>query len=232
MHQKLLVLTAMPEERLAIEAELLRSQGSNSKVDILECGVGSISAAIRLTRYLEKQRPDAVLLMGVAGALTTDLEIGDFVVATRVYQHDSVSTFPLGTFWMNPGRFIIDPIMAEANENAGWSCDAAFLDYFRSKLSDEPVRYGVLASGAEFVASYERKQAIADHPPRPIFVEMEGAGVAAVCAEYGVPFLIAKTIADRLNPDHSIATDFSKCLEQAAAHAALMVSRVLASERG
>jgi adenosylhomocysteine nucleosidase len=223
----ILILTALPEERAAIE-EHMGSRVRDGRLKILECGVGSLAAAMRLTAHCERERPEAVLLTGVAGALVEGLNIGDLVVAERVYQHDSVSTFPTGTFWMNPGRFIVDPKEEVSNERAGWACDVGLVDRFRSSFADGSVHFGVVASGAEFVASYDRKKAIAGHPPRPLCVEMEAAGVAAVCDEYKIPFLVAKTIADRLNPDHSIATDFSRCLKMASAHAALLVSKVFA----
>jgi len=64
-----------------------------------------------------------------------------------------------------------------------------------------------------FVADTASRQSIGDRikavgMPPPLCVEMEGAAVAQVCYEYGMPFSIIRTVSDSANESASI--DFPK----------------------
>jgi adenosylhomocysteine nucleosidase len=60
---------------------------------------------------------------------------------------------------------------------------------------------GLIASGDRFVNGREASRSIVEalraHGHQPLAVEMEGAAVAQVCADYGVPFAAVRTISDR-----------------------------------
>ena len=69
---------------------------------------------------------------------------------------------------------------------------------------------GLLASGDRFVSAAQDAHALrttlhaAGHPV--LAVEMEGAAVAQVCRDYGLPFAAVRTISDRA--DDSAHVDF------------------------
>jgi adenosylhomocysteine nucleosidase len=73
------------------------------------------------------------------------------------------------------------------------------------------VHQGLLASGDRFVSAAQDAHALrttlhaAGHPV--LAVEMEGAAVAQVCADYRVPFAAMRTISDRA--DDTAQVDFS-----------------------
>ena len=71
---------------------------------------------------------------------------------------------------------------------------------------------GLLASGDRFVSAAQDAHALrtalhaAGHPV--LAVEMEGAAVAQVCADYRVPFAAMRTISDRA--DDTAHVDFNR----------------------
>ena len=68
---------------------------------------------------------------------------------------------------------------------------------------------GLIASGDQFIqqrAAHSAGWAIA--LPGLLAVEMEGAAVAQVCFELGVPFAVIRTISDNANEE--AATDFMR----------------------
>ena len=69
---------------------------------------------------------------------------------------------------------------------------------------------GLVASGDQFFGSVDASNALRATLPSVLAVEMEGAAVAQVCYEHGVPFAIARVISDTAN--HAAAVDFSRFL--------------------
>jgi nucleoside phosphorylase len=82
---------------------------------------------------------------------------------------------------------------------------------------------GALLSGSEFVGSGARKTELALLHPGALAVEMEAAGIAVVTKKAKLPFCVVKTIADRLNPDHSVFHDFNLFVKSASENAANVV---------
>jgi adenosylhomocysteine nucleosidase len=55
---------------------------------------------------------------------------------------------------------------------------------------------GVIASGDTFINSERERDALSASIPQLRCVEMEGAAVAQVCLEHGVPFVVSRIISD------------------------------------
>ncbi len=65
-----------------LEASHLRAVRPD--LDIRICGVGAVNVALCVTEILANERPDAIVLCGIAGAYSAALQIGDVVsVATE-----------------------------------------------------------------------------------------------------------------------------------------------------
>jgi 5'-methylthioadenosine/S-adenosylhomocysteine nucleosidase len=60
-----------------------------------------------------------------------------------------------------------------------------------------PVHRGLVLSGDRFVSTAPKRRAAPRCPHDALAVEMEGAAVAQVCHDYGVPFAAVRTISDR-----------------------------------
>jgi len=88
---------------------------------------------------------------------------------------------------------------------------------------------GAIASGDRFFAEAAAIQELRERLPEVLCVEMEGAAVAQVCHEYGIPFSIVRTISD--SADEKAPVDFQKFVERVARSYSLgIIRRTIASE--
>jgi adenosylhomocysteine nucleosidase len=82
------------------------------------------------------------------------------------------------------------------------------------RVQSPQVHAGLVVSGDRFVSTSAESQALQQRLPKALAVEMEGAAVAQVCFDYGVPFAAVRTISDRA--DDSATHDFSRFIEEVA----------------
>jgi len=213
--------TVVLSQRLGLSASRFRVGETN--LNIVKSGVGGVNAGVTVAFALDKLDIDAVLMIGVGGALDEKLNVGDFVVASTVVQHDALisrTDDEGGTTLMSPGELFLtktddafaDPIITTNAEMH----DAIYSAF--GALGDR-VYSGLLVSGSEFVGTSARKQELAQRHPGALLVDMEACAIAQLCRKQGVAFVIAKTVADRLNPDGSVTTDYKTFLEMAAQRA-------------
>jgi adenosylhomocysteine nucleosidase len=91
------------------------------------------------------------------------------------------------------------------------------------------VHRGLIASGDLFVGSAEKasdlQQALLGAGHVPLAVEMEGAAVAQVCHDYGLPFAAVRTISDRA--DDQAHVDFMQFVQEVASRYAHGIIREL-----
>ena len=77
---------------------------------------------------------------------------------------------------------------------------------------------GLIASGDRFVSGSAElrglQQRLLAGGHAPLAVEMEGAAVAQVCFDYGVPFAAVRTISDRADDDAHV--DFPRFVREVA----------------
>ena len=196
------------------------------------CGIGKVNAAA-LTQALLGRGAGAVLFTGVAGGVDPSLRVGDLVVAHDALQHD-VDVTPLGyeagqvpgepPVWAaDPGlRDLVVAAAAEVAEAEGG--DAAGADAEGADAHGVRVVVGRVASGDAFVADPRR---VADLRRRfaASCAEMEGAAVAQVCARWGVPWAIVRSVSD--TADHDASVDFRAFTEGAARRAVAVVRAAL-----
>jgi adenosylhomocysteine nucleosidase len=82
------------------------------------------------------------------------------------------------------------------------------------KLKKPQVHQGLLGSGDQFIDSSIKMAELKRDIPDLLAVEMEGAAVAQVCFEFGVPFSIVRTISDNANEKSPI--DFMHFIDRVA----------------
>jgi adenosylhomocysteine nucleosidase len=76
------------------------------------------------------------------------------------------------------------------------------------------LHHGLVASGDRFVSSHAESAALRAVLPDALAVEMEGAALAQVCADFDRPFAVLRTISDRA--DDSAHVDFTRFIEAVA----------------
>ncbi len=179
--------------------------------------IGKVAAAVTATVLLERFGVRAIVFTGVAGGLAPGVNVGDVVVATELLQHDMDASpiFPKHEVpLMGLSRFAADAAISDALSDVVRRVlrdpvaliGQAGVDEFG--LSSPKVHRGLLVSGDRFVSTTAESAALQRELPDALAVEMEGAAVAQVCHDYGVPFAAMRTISDRA--DDAAHGDFAR----------------------
>ncbi|MGE0546255.1 MAG: 5'-methylthioadenosine/adenosylhomocysteine nucleosidase [Kofleriaceae bacterium] len=192
--------------------------------------IGKVAAATTTAILLERFQPRGVVMTGLAGAVDPRLAGGDIVIADRVVHHD-LDARPLFARHEIPllgvTELIADPVLADRLARAAEQF-AAPPQLAPLGITRPAVWRGLVASGDQFFSSSEMTTALRDRLPAVLAVEMEGAAVAQVCHEHGVPFAIARVISD--SADHTAAVDFARFLRDACGpYAHALIQGVLAA---
>lgn len=188
-------------------------------------GIGKVAAAATATLLLSVFNARALVFTGVAGGLGANVKVGDVVVGARLLQHD-MDASPLFPRFEVPltGRaeFDADAALVAALHAASTRClHPAAPALPRQALAElgvhhaPQVHHGLIVSGDRFVSTAAESTALRAVLPMALAVEMEGAAVAQVCADFARPFGVVRTISDRA--DDSAHTDFSRFIQDVAA---------------
>jgi adenosylhomocysteine nucleosidase len=181
--------------------------------------IGKVAAATTAGVLVERFGVGRIVFTGVAGGLAAGVNRGDIVVADAFMQHD-LDASPIFPKYEVPlygtDRFATD--VALTNELARAVARA---------LPGTTVHRGLVASGDRFVATTAESRALQSALPQALAVEMEGAAIAQVCRDFGVPFAAVRTISDRA--DDAAHGDFVSFIREVASrHSAAIVKALLA----
>jgi len=168
---------------------------------------GKVAAATTVTTLMHEFKITELLFTGVAGAIHSDLKIGDIVLGKRLIQHD-MDARPLMKQYEIPllSKTYIESDADHLNiavkaintviENKSLHSVIEIEDLAEFNISQPKLFVGDIASGDQFFSGNEQKHALNAQLPEVLCVEMEGAAVAQVCYEYDIPFSIIRTISD------------------------------------
>lgn len=191
--------------------------------------IGKVAAALTSTVLIERFGASAIVFTGVAGGVGRNVQVGDVVVGTGYVQHD-MDASPLFPRYQIPlsGQVALhaDAALARALVFAS----VVGLQGLKHAGRAPVVHQGLVASGDRFVNGVEETRllvnALHSHGHEPLAVEMEGAAVAQVCADYGIPFAAVRTISDRA--DDNAHVDFPVFVRDvASAYAQRIVAELL-----
>ncbi|WP_392351130.1 5'-methylthioadenosine/adenosylhomocysteine nucleosidase [Parasynechococcus sp.] len=174
-------------------------------------GWGKVCAARAATRLLASASADApldlLLFTGVAGAADPALKQWDVVLASGVIQHDMDASplFP---------RFTLPPLNRDRLQP-----EASWLSWARQALEDAhrdgsltgfgAPRPGLIGTGDQFISSATVLDQLRRDLPDLQAVEMEGAAVAQVAEQEGIPWLVLRVISDSADGEAADSfTDF------------------------
>jgi adenosylhomocysteine nucleosidase len=219
------IISAMPEELAAVVDAMHavavvdyggrryhRGHYGREPVVCVTSRIGKVAAATTAAILLERFAPRAVVMTGLAGAIDERLAIGDIVIAERLVQHD-LDARPLFPRHEIPLLGITE-LAADPTLSAKLAAAAARFvpppEVVAFGITAPRVWRGLVASGDQFIGSRETSHAVRNALPGVLAVEMEGAAVAQVCYEHGVPFAMGRVISDTAS--HEAASEFSKFL--------------------
>ena len=209
-----------------LQLHLEQYQQQHLNIYVCESGMGNVNAGVKLALILASVEIQQIVLIGVGGALTSTLEIGEMVISDGVIQHDYYSSLTQGDYLMRPGELILEPDQAQQYDPIMRS-QVSELDLSQLQHPQVKVRYGLIASGCEFVGTAARKQHIHRQCQNALLVDMEACAIAQVANQHTVPFVIAKTVSDKLHSDGSIGSDFSSFLSNASRNAAIIAGLII-----
>ena len=188
--------------------------------------IGKVSAAMTAATLIERFDAGAIVFTGVAGALADQVQVGDVVVAQDFLQHD-LDVSPLFPRYEVPAygraRFVCHEDLSAALRQAAQQALAG-------EFAQASVHQGLIVSGDRFVSGAcevgALRQRLQQAGHAALAVEMEGAAVAQVCADHGLPYAAMRTVSDRA--DDSAHRDFAEFVTQVASrYAQAIVSRLL-----
>lgn len=235
----LAIVSAMPEEIAQVVDALSRAQTRELGRRVFHAGtfhgveavavfsrMGKVAAAATITQLIASYPVSRLVFSGVAGAVRHGLAIGDIIVASALLQHD-MDASPIFPRYEVPllgqARFLTDEdirlrLLSSAREflahDLGACVAAGELELFR--IDAPKASLGTVASGDKFFASSAEVAELRDRLPEAACVEMEGAAAAQVCAEYGIPFGVVRTISD--SADENSVHDFPRFAREIARH--------------
>jgi adenosylhomocysteine nucleosidase len=190
--------------------------------------IGKVAAATTATALIEKFGASRIVFTGVAGGVGEGVQVGDVVVAADFIQHD-MNAAPLFPPYEVPlygqARFACDENLTAALLIAARASGISAGGRFSLNPLPPCIHHGLVASGDRFVSAASEVRtlqiALRAHGHEALAVEMEGAAVAQVCHDYGVPFAAMRSISDRA--DDTAHTDFAEFVRTVASRYAQAV---------
>lgn len=214
------VLALMPDERreTAGGRDFWRGELHGQPVVAVLSRIGKVAAATTAAVLIERYRVDRIVFTGVAGGLAEGVQVGDVVVATEFLQHDLDASpiFP---------RFEV-PLYGRCRFPTDDALTRQLAAAAASALPDSRHHQGLIVSGDRFVSTTTESQALRASLPDALAVEMEGAAIAQVCHDFGMPFAAVRTVSDRADDEAHV--DFPRFIREVASrHSAAIVERFL-----
>ncbi|NEQ67780.1 MAG: tetratricopeptide repeat protein [Symploca sp. SIO2D2] len=232
------ILTALPVEYQAVRNRLIDleeklhplgivyeqgkfiAKGQEWKVGIAEVGTGNAEAAAEVERAIAYFQPNIILFVGIAGGIK-DVAIGDVVVATEVYKHESGKVTE---------KFLTRP---KAGKSAYSLVQRAKFEAKQQKWLQQPrVFVGPIVAGEKVIASRQSAifQLLRESYNDAIAVEMEGFGfLNAAFAHPKIPAIVIRGISDLIEGknDDSVEPEGIR-QEKASKHASAFAFEMLA----
>lgn len=154
---------------------------TGKRVILMQSGIGKVNAAVRVADVIRSERPDFVINSGVAGGIGDGMRPGDVVVGVRTCYHD---------VWCGEGEW---------GQVQGlplyYNADAELLDLAKT-VASERIRFGLIATGDQFVSDVEQLRGIRSRFPDAQAVDMESAAIAQTCHLYSTPFMSIRVVSD------------------------------------
>src|SRR5476651_2798522 len=193
--------------------------------------IGKVAAAMTAAILVEKFEVTHIVFTGVAGSGDNSVRVGDIVVADALIQHDFDASplfprfeVPLTGLSQFASDVALSDKLAEAARLFIRDQLAHVIDTAEAKefgLERPQLHRGLIASGDQFIGKRAQVVRLKEALPTVLALEMEGAAVAQVCFELGIPFAVIRTISDNVN-DHA-AVDFMRFVKTVASRYAFDV---------
>jgi 5'-methylthioadenosine/S-adenosylhomocysteine nucleosidase len=205
-------------------AEVGRLVGSSWFVALLTSGEGNVDSGLAAMGAMRHFNPRALLIIGIAGSVKDGVEIGDVVVATRVYGYhggkEDTDGFHARPRAWEPGHALLQEARLVGRQST-----------WRAELPDiathfKPIAAGEVVLNSRTAALHEQ---LRHHYNDAVAIEMESAGVAAASHLHeSMPFLTIRGISDKADGNKHLS-DGRGLQPMAASHAATFAAALIRS---
>ncbi|CAM3818066.1 5'-methylthioadenosine/S-adenosylhomocysteine nucleosidase [Mesobacillus zeae] len=187
-----------------------------AEVVLLRSGIGKVNAAMSTAILLERFKPDCVINTGSAGGLNPELNVGDVVISSEVRHHDVDVTafgYEYGQVPQLPAAFEANSSLVEIAESSAEGIEGI------------QVVKGLITTGDSFMNDPERVDYIRTKFNGLQAVEMEAAAIAQVAYQFGIPFVIIRSLSDIAGKESDVS--FEAFLATAAKNSAGLVVKMV-----
>lgn len=226
------IIGAMEEEVLSLKDKMVVNEVKTiaslefnigtlheKSVVVVRCGIGKVNAAICTQILIDHFNVGTIINTGVAGALSSQLDIGDIVISSDAIQHDVDATgfgYKLGDIpRMEESFFKADEKLIQLAKEAG-----------HVLAKETNIFINRIVSGDQFISDQKKKNHLVENF-QGFCTEMEGAAIAHVCYLNKVPFLIIRSISDRA--DDSAEVNFAEFTQIAASNSSKMIEEIISN---
>lgn len=203
----------------------LKNGNSSKNVVIGLSGPGKVNAALCTMTMVTYLRPKYILNYGVVGAISSDLNVYDVVIADKVVQAD-IDTTAVG----DPVGLVsrINKVYFESDSMLNSFVNLAMTKFLTKNLvktKSDRVFVGDVATTDSFIASDVKKSEILSNFPETLVCDMELGAIAQTCLAYEIPFVSVKLISD--NADSSANISYEEVLKCASEVGLLLLKYLL-----
>ncbi len=222
------IIGAMEEEIVILREKLVGAvefelggfefaEGELAGVDVvlLKSGIGKVNAAIATTLMIQIYQPDYIINTGSAGGFNQELSVGDIVVADELRYHDVDATvfgYDFGQVPGMPASYLPDSRLVDLALKSGEQLDAHVVK-------------GLITSSDSFMDDLERVNVVRRQFPGVKAAEMESTAIAQTAWQFGVPFVIIRSLSDIAGSDS--LTSYEQFLVQASINSAALVELII-----
>jgi len=174
------------------------------EVVVCTSGWGKVAVASTATSLINLFQVDHLLFIGLAGSMQGHLKIGDIIVADKLIQHDVCLSGLADAQVALPSRKTFEFEVRPEGWQRALSAGTQFIlnledgEYPAISTGYHPAIYvGAIATGDQFVDTTEGRKQISERFPQVLCVEMEGAAIAQVAADYGISCSVIRIISDQ-----------------------------------
>ena len=195
-------------------------KGSHDKHELIlvQSGLGKVNAAVVSTLLIEKFECELLLFSGVAGGIDPGIEIGEVIIGESLIQYDYGTLKNRELLPFRPGSIPT----GESKNELEYSLDPKIKH--KIKVSLPYVRMGIILTGDVFLQCEETQKELFEKYGAQA-IDMEGAAVAQVAEQFGIPAIVVRCLSDLAGADSQKLS--SKFLNMAAKRSFNTAQRIL-----
>ena len=195
-------------------------KGSHEKHELIlvQSGLGKVNAAVVSTLLIEKFECELLLFSGVAGGIDPGIEIGEVIIGESLIQYDYGTLKNRELLPFRPGSIPT----GESKNELEYNLDPKIKH--KIKVSLPNVRMGIILTGDVFLQCEETQKELFEKYGAQA-IDMEGAAVAQVAEQFGIPAIVVRCLSDLAGADSQKLS--SKFLNMAAKRSFNTAQRIL-----